>query len=102
MTEETQKQPENAGATQLEVVDGGKVCGEIPPYAAKPIRTVKDAKRMLSKLIHAFQLGTVLDDRARTLCYLIVSYVTIIRDAEHEGRIRAIEHLINQNVRKGK
>ena len=98
MTTEPQKQPENAGVNQLKVIDGGNACGEIPPYAKKPIRNVKDAKKMLSKLIHAFQMGKVMSDQAKTLCYLIISYVQIIRDADFEERLIKLE----QQKGKGK
>jgi hypothetical protein len=91
MTAEPQKQPETPGAAQLELINGNKMLGSIPPYARHPIRNVKDAKKMLSKLIHAFQLGTLTSEPAKTLCYLIISYVSIIRDHEIEQRLAALE-----------
>jgi len=56
-----------------------------------PPRTIQQARRTLSKLIAALYRGEVDDLRARTMCYLLVSLVSIIRDSDFEQRIQALE-----------
>ncbi len=86
-----QKATESPGAPGLQVIDGEKFAGSIPPFAKKPIRTVKDAKKMLGKIIHAFQLGKVKTEEVKTLAYLLTSWVNIVRDVEYEERLKAVE-----------
>jgi len=82
---------ENSEVKPMQVIEGKKIAGSIPPFAKKPVRTVNDAKRMLSKLIHGFQLGTINGTDAKTLCYLLISYTQIIRDFDFEERIKKLE-----------
>lgn len=58
-------------------------------------RNIKDAKRILSKLISAFIKGEFEDNKARTLCYLLTQYVTITRDSDFEKRLEILEEREN-------
>jgi hypothetical protein len=82
---------ENEPSRRLQVIDGGNVAGSIPPFATKPIRTVKDAKRMLARLIHGFQCGQIEGTDAKTLCYLLISYSQLVKDHDFEDRIKQLE-----------
>lgn len=52
---------------------------------------MKDAQRLLSRLIHEFQKGTLDDRWAKTLCYLVTAYVSVAKDSELEERLRRLE-----------
>ena len=84
----------------MKVLTPSIVGGTIPPYAKRPIRTAKDAKKMLGKLIHAFQQGQINQDGAKTLCYLLISFVQIIRDGEFEGRLTKLEQDLKSKGQK--
>lgn len=55
------------------------------------IRGVKDAKRLLSRLIYELQQGIVSGRDAKDLCYLLNSYVQITKETEFEERLKALE-----------
>jgi len=63
-------------------------CG---PKGIAPPRSVAQARRILSKLISAFIRGEIADGPAKTLTYLLVSFVGIIRDSDFEKRLQALE-----------
>jgi hypothetical protein len=46
---------------------------------------------LLSKLIAGFCRGEIDGDNAKTLCYLLVSWVNIARDSDLEQRIEKLE-----------
>jgi hypothetical protein len=62
------------------------------------IRSLKGAKRLQSKLISEFIAGNIEDRKARTLCYLITTYINIIRDIEFEDRLKNIEQTVNEKI----
>lgn len=68
---------------------------DLPPFAANPIKSIKGAKKMLARLIHGFQRGEIESSNAKTLCYLLVSYCTIIKDSEFESRLKDINERLN-------
>jgi len=57
-------------------------------------KNINDAKRILSKLISGFIRGEIEDTKAKTLCYLLTVYVSVIRETELEKRISEIEKTI--------
>ena len=59
-------------------------------------RNVNDAKRILSKLISEFIKGTIEDNRAKTLCYLLNSYVSITRETDFESRLSEVEKIMEK------
>lgn len=62
-------------------------------YSQKPIKVtnVKQARRLLSKLIYGLQTGEVTGDNARTLTYLLISFVNIFKQYEFERRLNSLE-----------
>jgi hypothetical protein len=82
---------ENGQNLPLKILPGKVIEGTLPPFAKRPIKTIEDAKHMLGKMIHGFQLGRIDSLSAKTLTYMIVSFVEIIRNAEFEGRIKRLE-----------
>lgn len=63
----------------------------------KPIRIsrIKDAKRLLSRLIFEFQKGTINGRDAKDLTYLLISYVTICKAIDFEERLIKLEEKFN-------
>lgn len=59
--------------------------------ASKTIRTIADARRALGKLITDFKAGSVSAPDARTMCYLLSTFVAVSKDTELEDRVRALE-----------
>ena len=55
------------------------------------ILKVKDVKRAMSRLIIEFCKGTVKNDEAKTLTYLLSTYIQIIQQAEFEIRLTELE-----------
>jgi|GEM_PF-2558234 len=70
----------------------GSIAGKIE----KPIKIVSitSAKRLLSKLIYKLQTGEISGQNAKDMCYLLISYVNMIKDIELEKRIEEIEERI--------
>ena len=63
------------------------------PLGGKPIRIskVKDAKRLLSRLLMEFQKGTIDSRQAKDMTYMLVSFVQIVKDTEMEERLGRLE-----------
>lgn len=59
--------------------------------ARKNIRSIADARRALSTLISDFRAGTIAAPDARTMCYLLSTYVAVSKDTELEDRVSALE-----------
>jgi hypothetical protein len=55
------------------------------------IKTLKDARRLLGKLIYEFQKGNIHNQDAKDLTYMLISYVAILKDSELEERLIALE-----------
>jgi hypothetical protein len=55
------------------------------------LNNIKGAKRILSRLISGFIKNEVSDSKAKTLCYLVTSYVTIVKDNDFENRLQLLE-----------
>jgi len=55
------------------------------------IRTAKDAKKLLGRLISSFARGEVANNDAKDLAYLLSVYVTTCTAADIEERIEALE-----------
>ena len=69
---------------------------QIPPLLKKPVRVskLKDAKRLLSRLIYEFQLGTLSGRDAKDLTYLISQFIAACKEIEFDDRIKLIEQKI--------
>jgi len=63
----------------------------------KPIRVrnLKDAKKLLGRLLVAFQRKEVDNRDAKDLAYLVSVYVQVLKDAELEQRIAKLEEKTN-------
>lgn len=64
------------------------------------IKDVEGAKKVLSKLIRGFVRNEISDPKARTLCYLLNSFVAICRDSDFEKRINALEEFLKNTREK--
>ena len=64
--------------------------GERRPKAIR-VSSIKDARRLLSRLISQLQQGTVLSRDAKDLTYLLSIYVQITRESDLEERLEALE-----------
>ena len=73
--------------------EDGDFNGGTPHLIGRPVRlkTVDDARRLLSRLILEFQRGTIDDKKSKCLCYLVVSYVDVATQTDFEDRIKALE-----------
>lgn len=58
------------------------------------VTNLKSAKRLLSKLISKFISGGIINQDAKDLAYLVSIYVSVVKDAEIEERIKKLEEKI--------
>jgi len=63
------------------------------PSRPVKVRTLKDAKRLLSRIIIQLQAGTIKGQDAKDLCYLISTFIQLVRDYELEERIKKLEQI---------
>ena len=59
------------------------------------LTNLKDAKRMCSRLIRGFIKGEVNGNDAKTLSYLLSTYVTIAQGSDLEQRLDELENKVN-------
>lgn len=67
-------------------------------FKAKRINKVKDARRLLAKLIYEFQLGKVHSDNLKTLCYALIKYSELFKTETLENideRMKKMEDRLN-------
>ena len=71
----------------------GNIAGKIE----KPVKivSISSAKRLLSKLIYKLQTGEVTGKNAKDMCYLLISYVNMVKDFELAKKIEVIEERLN-------
>ena len=55
------------------------------------VRSSRSARRLMGRLIAAFQRGEIDGADARTLSYLVTSYVTCLKADEIEERVKQLE-----------
>lgn len=72
-----------------------KVSGSYTPSNAIKVTNLKQAKRLLSRMIYDLQTGTIENQTAKDLTYLLVSYVNVFKQYEIEQRLDLIEKQIN-------
>ena len=60
-------------------------------YTPIKVTNLKNAKRLLSKLIYELQTGKIDNQTAKDLTYLLVSFVNVFKQYEMEGRISELE-----------
>jgi hypothetical protein len=54
-------------------------------------RNIEEAKKILSRLISSFVRGKVTDHQSKTLCYLLTSFVMMVKDNDFESRLQLLE-----------
>ncbi len=59
-----------------------------------PVTNLKNAKRLMSKLISNFISRRIINQDAKDLCYMISVFVTVVKEAEIEERIKKLEEKI--------
>lgn len=65
----------------------------------KPLKNIKDARLLLSRLISGFQTGLISSADAKALTYMLVSYLSITRDNGIEDRLEKLEaHVQEQHA----
>jgi len=67
-------------------------------YTPIKVTNLKNAKRLLSKLIYELQAGTIEGQRAKDLCYLLISYVNVFKSYEIENRLTELEKKARVNL----
>ena len=75
--------------------------GLVPPLMGlRPIRVscARDAKRLMARIILALQKQTIASQTARDLCYLLVTYVTMLRETELEERVAKLERGVTHEL----
>ena len=70
--------------------------GNTPLVKAVKVRTIKDAKRLMSKLITGFQQGIIAGRDAKDMAYLLTVFLQIVKDFEIEKRIESIEQTLKE------
>lgn len=78
-----------------QLIEKNKVKGNCHPSNAIKVTNLKNAKRLLSRLIYDLQIGTIENQTAKDLTYLLVSYVNVFKQYEIEQRLGAIEKQMN-------
>lgn len=93
MNENNTKKRSKPLQKNLQLIKKNKVVSTYAPKSDKPIKInkVKDAKRLLSKLIYQFQIGAVDNQDAKDLTYLLVNYVNICVQTDFEQRLEKLE-----------
>lgn len=88
----------NSNGKQRQRVERQEDSPTLPLGYKNPIRisSVRDARRLLARLIREFQTGRVEDRWAKTLTYLVVSYVSVTRDSEIEERLQRLEEHLDK------
>ena len=67
----------------------------------RPVRvnTLRSAKRLLSRLITQLQAGTIEGREAKDMCYLLSTFIVLVRDFDLEERVKKIEETMTKGVR---
>lgn len=84
------------GTSQATQETPGKNLTLTPPLRPVKVRSLKDAKRLLSRLIVQLQSGQVTGQAAKDLTYLLSVFLQLVRDHELEQRIKRIEQTMEE------
>ena len=76
----------------LQIVETKKLVNSYTPIK---VTNLKNAKRLLSKLIYELQAGTIDNQTAKDLTYLLVSFVNVFKQYEMERRISELEERLS-------
>lgn len=88
-----QKKGRNSQTSKLKLISMKGDTESHPSLLDKPIRIskVRDARRLLGKLILEFQKGNIANQDAKDLCYLVTSYVNVAVQSDFEERLQKLE-----------
>lgn len=67
-------------------------------YTPIKVTNLKNAKRLLSRLIYDLQAGKIEGQQAKDLCYLLISFVNVFKSYEIENRLNEIERKVSINI----
>ncbi len=81
-----------------QLVETKKVKGNYTLSNPIKVTSLKNAKRLLSRLIYDLQSGLIENQTAKDLTYLLVSYVNVFKQYEIEKRIDEIEKGIDDRI----
>jgi len=81
-----------------QLVETKKVKGNYTLSNPIKVTSLKNAKRLLSRLIYDLQSGLIENQTAKDLTYLLVSYVNVFKQYEIEKRIDEIEKRIDDRI----
>ncbi len=99
MSKEPHKHAADPPGSSLEVINTQKLTrAELAEtIGLKPGRlsNLKDVKRLCSRLIRSFIRGEVSGNDAKTLSYLLSTYVTIAQGSDIEERLDELETKVN-------
>jgi len=86
--------------SSLKLLQQKQEINDSEPYTLKSRRVTKlsHAKRLLSNLIYDFQRGTITDQKAKTLTYLIINFVQVCKDLELEGKVKTLENKLGSSL----
>lgn len=86
----------------LQILNMKKDSPTIPPLISKPVKItkVRDAKRLLSKMIYEFQLGKIENQSAKDLTYMLMTYVNICTQVDFEERLSKLEAEVKWKIMK--
>lgn len=86
---------ENKGGRKLKLLSikghNGILGMEKPVKIPSRITNIRQAKRILSSLISEFVKGSITNQDAKDLAYLLSTFVSIIKDAELEQKLSLME-----------
>jgi len=68
-----------------------KLNGTLPLLKCSKVTNVKEARRLLSKIIECFCKGTLDNKDAKDLCYILSVFITVIKETEFDERLQALE-----------
>ncbi len=81
-----------------QLIEAKKVKGNYTLSNPIKVTSLKNAKRLLSRLIYDLQSGMIENQTAKDLTYLLVSYVNVFKQYEIEKRIDEIEKRIDDRI----
>ena len=88
--------------TPLKVLRDNEMVQVLPIMGKRPvvIKSIKDARRLLSRLITGLQQQTVSGDVVKTLVYVLQAYVQTARLTDVEERLDALEKGVHNEPSK--
>lgn len=82
----------------LQLIKTKEVSGDPSPVISGTlkVRNLKQAKRAMSKLIESFVRGEVCSSDAKTLAYLVSTFIEVAQAADIEQRLSELEQKLSR------